>query len=114
VRFSMETGQVIKCKVIGLQPYGVFVECGNKKGLIHISEISDFFVADIESMLHVNDEISCYVLEDEDSKLKLSIKKLYAIPKQVLKHIKITIGFLTLEKTLPRFIEKAEKHIRGD
>jgi general stress protein 13 len=110
----METGQVIRCKVTGIQPYGAFVECGDSKGLIHISELSNFYVANIEEMLKINDEIDCYVLENDQNKLKLSIKKVYFIPSNVLKHIKITTGFLTLERTLPHFIEKAKKHIKGD
>jgi predicted RNA-binding protein with RPS1 domain len=110
----METGQVIRCKVSGIQSYGAFVECGEIKGLIHISELSDFYVANIESMLQVGDDIDCYVLEVDTNKLKLSLKKIYYIPRHVLRHVKITTGFLTLERVLPHFIEKAKKHIKGE
>ena len=109
----METGQTIRCKVTGVQSYGAFVECGDVKGLIHISELSDFYVAKIDSILQIGDEIDCFVLESETDKLKLSLKKIYYIPQSVLRHIKITTGFLTLERVLPHFIEKAKKHIKG-
>ena len=73
----METGQTIRCKVTGIQSYGAFVECGDIKGLIHISELSDFYVANIESMLQVGDDIDFYVLEVVTKKKKQSLKKIY-------------------------------------
>ena len=38
-------GEVIKCTVSGIEPYGVFVNIDkNFNGLIHISEVSNEFV----------------------------------------------------------------------
>lgn len=105
----MELGSIIRCQVTGIQPYGVFVECGNKKGLIHISELSDFFVSDIHDMIQLDDMIDCCVIGNEGDNLKLSFKKAYAIPPKILKQVKIKTGFVSLERALPHFIEKAKK-----
>lgn len=110
----MESNRIIRCKVTGIQSYGAFVECGQKKGLIHISELSNFYVANIEDILQVHDEMDCYVLEEHNNKLKLSLKRAYDIPSSVSKHIKIISGFISLERVIPYFIEKAMKHIKGE
>ena len=110
----MDSNRIIKCKVTGIQSYGAFVECGQKKGLIHISELSNFFVANIEDVLALNDEITCYILEEQNNKLKHSLKRIYDIPTNVAKHIKIISGFISLERAIPHFIEKAIKHIKGE
>ncbi len=110
----MKSNRIIRCKVTGIQSYGAFVECGHKKGLIHISELSNFYVANIEDVLALNDEITCYILEEQSNKLKLSLKRIYDIPASVAKHIKIISGFLSLERAFPHFIEKAMKHIKGE
>ncbi len=98
----------IICKVTGVQPYGVFVSCDEYSGLIHISEISDQFVPKIEDILTVGDEIEVIVLEiDEDSKrLKLSYKQAHPIHPRIKKLVKIRIGFHSLAKALPHWIEK--------
>lgn len=108
----MEIGSIIRCQVTGIQSYGIFVECEHNKGLIHISEISDFFVSDINDIVNFGDMLDCYVIDNETDKLKLSLKKAYVIPPKILKQVKITKGFMTLEQVLPHFLKKAKK-IKG-
>ena len=44
-------GNVVKGKVVGIKPYGIFVSLEDDiMGLLHISEISDFFVSDFKSL----------------------------------------------------------------
>lgn len=105
----MEKGSIIRCQVTGIQSYGVFVQCGDKKGLIHISELSDFFVSDIHDMIQLDDNIDCFVLSVEGDNLKLSLKKAYLIPQKIQSQVKIKTGFISLERALPHFIEKAKK-----
>lgn len=105
----MELESIIRCQVTGIQPYGVFVSCNQQKGLIHISELSDFFVSNIEDMIKINDWINCCVIGNDGNHLKLSLKKAYIIPQKILNQVKIITGFLSLERALPHFIEKAKK-----
>lgn len=69
-------GDIIKGKVINIKPYGAFVSFdGNKKGLIHISQISDSFVRDINEFLMQGDIVNVKVLSiDKDGKVALSLK----------------------------------------
>lgn len=106
----MDNTHIIQCRVTGIQSYGVFVQCGDKKGLIHISELSDFFVSDIHEIIQLDDEIDCFVLGEEQGNLKLSFKKAYIIPKRIQNQVKITKGFIPLQRALPHFIQKAKKN----
>jgi general stress protein 13 len=105
----MDLNQKILCQVTGIQPYGIFVTCDTHKGLIHISEVSDMFIADLNDIVLVGDIIECVVLGSEKDNLKLSLKKAYPVSEVILKHSKIKVGFLTLQRALPHFISKAKK-----
>ena len=72
-------GNIIKATVNGIENYGIFVSCDDYySGLIHISEISDKYVKDINEYVKVGDVISVKILDvdEEAGQLKLSIKNI--------------------------------------
>ena len=72
-------GEIAKGCVTGIEKYGIFVSLDEYySGLIHISEISDDFVKDINSVASIGETIKVRVLEsnDETFQVKLSIKNL--------------------------------------
>ncbi|MFA6377038.1 MAG: S1 RNA-binding domain-containing protein [Acholeplasmataceae bacterium] len=107
----MKIDDRIICAVTGIQTYGVFVSCDEYTGLIHISEMSDQYVSSLEDILCVGDEIEAIVIEiDEDNKrLKLSYKKAHPVHPKIQRLVKIKIGFHSLAKALPHWIEKSKK-----
>ncbi len=109
----MKVNDQIICKITGIQSYGVFVTHLEYTGLIHISEISDQYVSSIEEILCVGDEIEVVVLEidEENKRLKLSYKQANPIHPKILKMVKIKVGFHSLAKALPHWIEKAKQRI---
>ncbi|TMW69947.1 S1 domain-containing RNA-binding protein [Alteribacter natronophilus] len=74
---SIEVGSKLKGKVTGITNFGAFVELpGGKTGLVHISEVADNYVKDINEHLTVGDEVEVKVLNVEsDGKIGLSIRK---------------------------------------
>ncbi|MBG9977531.1 S1 domain-containing RNA-binding protein [Ruoffia tabacinasalis] len=74
---SVEVGQKVSGKVTGITNFGAFVSLPeNKSGLVHISEVSDGFVKDINDILSVGDEVTVKVLKiTPDGKINLSIRK---------------------------------------
>ena len=94
----MKVGDIIKAEVTGIKNYGAFVRYKDSVGLIHISEFSDDFVKNINSIVNVGDIIDCLVLEiiEEEKKLKLSYKKANMVEKRVLKYTNIKFGFSSL------------------
>lgn len=74
---SVEVGSKIIGKVTGIKHFGAFVELPEKKnGLVHISEVADQYVEDINDHLSVGQEVEVKVLSvGDDGKISLSIKK---------------------------------------
>ena len=104
-------GDIVKGYVTGIEKYGIFISIDEKySGLIHISEISDNFVRNINDFVKIGETIKGRVL-DENSKehhVKLSIKYLdYRIAKKNTGKIKETPqGFSTLEDKLNQWIRE--------
>ena len=108
-------GQIIKCSVTGVVKYGIFVRVNkNYTGLIHISEVSKYFVKNINDYAMVGDMLYCKVLEvDEDSKkLKLSIKGIdYKSRMEIVRKLESKNGFKPLKDNLINWIEEYKKHL---
>jgi polyribonucleotide nucleotidyltransferase len=74
---EVEIGKIYFGKVIKILPYGVIVEIfPNKIGFVHISELSDKKIKNVQEVVKLHDEIMVKVLEvDEYGRLKLSRKQ---------------------------------------
>ncbi|HIY57021.1 MAG TPA: RNA-binding protein S1 [Candidatus Tetragenococcus pullicola] len=81
---SIEVGEKVKGKVSGITNFGAFIDLGGgKTGLVHISEISDGFVKDINDVLKKGDEVTVLVTSvGNDGKIGLSIRKAQDKPKE--------------------------------
>lgn len=73
--------EIVKGKVTGITKFGAFVSIeGGKNGMVHISEIADGFVKDINDHIHIGDEVEAMVVSiDENGRIGLSIKKCLAL-----------------------------------
>jgi predicted RNA-binding protein with RPS1 domain len=72
-----ERGKIVKCNVTGIEKYGIFVNLDNYySGLIHISEISDGFVRNINDYAKIGETIYAKVIDVDEltSHVRLSIK----------------------------------------
>ena len=69
-------GAILEGKVTGITKFGAFVALpGGKSGLVHISNISDSYVSDINEFLTVGQEVKVKVLNiDQNDRINLSIK----------------------------------------
>ena len=105
-----KVGSIIKGQVTGIEKYGIFINIDPwYDGLIHISEISQGFVKDINDYVKIGDTIYCQILEvDEDNlQLKLSIKNINYKTLDKIKNIKESRrGFLPLKNNLPIWIKE--------
>lgn len=73
---QLETGAVLEGKVTGITKFGAFVGLpGDKSGLVHISEIANSYVSDINEHLKVGQTVKVKVIGINDGKINLSIKK---------------------------------------
>lgn len=108
---KFEKGKIIRGTVTSITSYGAFVSCDDYyTGLIHISEISNGFVKDVNNFFKVGDVISVEVLDvdEELGHLKLSIKninKKQPYKKRRRMIVETKSGFSTLKKMLPIWME---------
>ncbi len=81
---AIEVGAKLQGKVSGITNFGAFVDLGERKtGLVHISEVSDGYVKDINDVLKVGDEVTVIVTSvGNDGKIGLSIRKAQDKPQQ--------------------------------
>ncbi|MCD7808857.1 MAG: CvfD/Ygs/GSP13 family RNA-binding post-transcriptional regulator [Erysipelotrichaceae bacterium] len=111
----IRTGDIIDVTITGIQPYGAFASLpDHTSGLIHISEISDKFVRNVENYVHVGEVIRVKVIDidEETHQAKLSLKavrlakrKYKRAYKNRREKIKETpLGFNPLQEKLPEWI----------
>lgn len=77
-----ELNQLVIGKVKSIKPYALFLEFEDGIcGLLHISEISDSFIRDIEKYGSIGDEIKVKIIAIDESNgfLRLSLK---AVPEE--------------------------------
>ncbi len=72
-----EVGKIYKGKVKRIMNFGAFVEfLPNKEGLVHISELADKYVKNVEDVVKLGDEFNVKVIEiDELGRVNLSKKQ---------------------------------------
>ena len=102
--------EIVEGCVSGIENYGIFVTLDEYyNGLIHISEISDDFVRNINDFVNLGETIRVRVIDvnEDEFHVKLSIKNLnYKIKEHINSNIKETEkGFSTLEKKLFEWID---------
>ena len=73
---KIEVNQIVEGKVTGITKFGAFVELSEGvTGMVHISEVSQSYVNDINEFLKVGDVVKAKVLSCEKGKIALSIKQ---------------------------------------
>lgn len=74
---SLEVGAIVEGVVTGITHFGAFVQLENgETGLVHISEIADTYVKDINEYLKKQDSVRVKILSiDGKGKIGLSIKQ---------------------------------------
>lgn len=116
----MKIGDKLKGKIIGIQPYGAFVELEmGMMGLIHISEIRTGYIKNIHDVLSVNDAVTVQVVDYDEftDKISLSMRtleeeKVHLVKRRRFSNGRCKVGFEPLAKTLPVWIEETKSFLK--
>ncbi|MBL7081514.1 MAG: polyribonucleotide nucleotidyltransferase [Candidatus Omnitrophica bacterium] len=75
---DIEIGRVYKGKIKRIMPFGAFCEiCRGREGLIHVSELANHFVRNVEDEVKLGDMVEVKVIGiDESGRIKLSKKQI--------------------------------------
>ncbi|MDW7649809.1 MAG: S1 RNA-binding domain-containing protein [Bacillota bacterium] len=74
---SLVVGAIVEGVVTGITHFGAFIQLSNgETGLVHISEVADSYVKDINEHLQKKDKVQVKILSvDGNGKIGLSIKQ---------------------------------------
>ena len=81
---AVEVGQKLEGKVVKIAAFGAFVQLETgETGLVHISEVANTYVTDINEHLKVGDKVTVKVVSTgEGGRISLSIKKALPPPER--------------------------------
>jgi len=101
---SISKGQILEGTVTGITKFGAFIELRTgETGLVHISEVADTYVKDVNDFLKEKDVVKVKVINvDPSGKIGLSIRQAKERPKQ-------PIG--TFEDRLARFMKDSDEKL---
>lgn len=113
----IEVGTIIEGVVTGITNFGAFVRLGEgKTGLVHISEVADDYVKNINDYLKENDKVSVKILSiDKDGKISLSIKQAKKVKKSTRpvdidwNDDKSRISSASFEDRLSKFLKESDE-----
>lgn len=106
---ELKKGNIVTGLVTGVKNYGIFVKISDQtNGLIHISEISDKYVPDINKYAKIGDNIRVKIIDikENEKKLDLSIK---GINSRVINMEETGNGFELLGSNIDKWIDEYEK-----
>lgn len=113
---SIKVGNIVKGEITGVTPYGVFVSLEDDySGLVHISEVSNKYVKNLEKLFNIGDIINVKILELDENKnhAKLSIKKIdYKVEQSLSMIPESGKGFELLEENLPKWTNEKYREIK--
>ncbi|BDR56344.1 CvfD/Ygs/GSP13 family RNA-binding post-transcriptional regulator [Xylocopilactobacillus apis] len=124
---KLKVGDIVYGTVSGIQKYGIFVDLDyGKQGLIHISESKNGYVKNLHKIANIGDRVRVMIIDinEYNQKISLSLRVLEQKSKNFAslnkkrrsnntldnkKHFftdhRLNIGFSTIKKSLPRWIE---------
>ena len=79
---ELTVGSIVEGKVVRIKDFGAIVALGDgKQGLVHISEVANSYVKDINEHLKVNDTVKVKILSIDEQTNRISLSIRAAMPK---------------------------------
>jgi S1 RNA binding domain protein len=108
---EFKVGDVLEVEVIKIHNFGAVVKLPrDKRGLIHISQVSDNFVKNINDYLKIGDKVKARIKKiSADGKIDLSLKKKEKAVTPMPKAKEKEFGFFGLGEKMDEFLKRKEK-----
>lgn len=86
---TLELGQLVEGKVTGIKPFGVFVDVDGMSALLHIKQVSQKFIENLDKVFQVGQPIKAVILDLDEGKgrVALSTRALENFPGEVLENM---------------------------
>lgn len=105
-----EAGEIVKGTIKNVAKFGAFImlESGHD-GLVHISEIANEFIKDINDFVKIGDQVDVKVLGlSKQGKLELSMKKVEDKPKEPAMFLHKKTKDEGFEEKLGKFLKRSD------
>lgn len=80
---KLEVGSIVEGTIVRVKPFGAIVSLNeNSQGLVHISQIANSFIQDINDFVKVGDVVKVKILSIEEDGKKISLSMRDALPKE--------------------------------
>ncbi|MDJ0619142.1 MAG: S1 RNA-binding domain-containing protein [Calothrix sp. MO_192.B10] len=85
----LEIGQLVSGKVTGIKPFGVFVDIDGMSALLHIKQISQKFIDNLEQVFQIGQSLKAVIIDLDEGKgrIALSTRVLENFPGEVLENM---------------------------
>jgi S1 RNA binding domain protein len=117
----LEVDKIVEGRVSGITNFGAFVQLpGGKTGLVHISEIAEEYVKDINAHLKENQSVKVKIMSvDNDGKISLSIKRALQSQPKVKSSRPVDIDWskdttpnMSFEDQLAKFMKDSDERLQ--
>ncbi len=76
---EFKVGEIVEGPIVRILEFGAIVDLGGgNDGMIHVSELKQGFVKNVEDVVHLGDHVRAKIIKAENGKVGLSIKQLEA------------------------------------
>jgi small subunit ribosomal protein S1 len=84
----LELGQLVEGKVTGIKPFGVFVDLNGTSALLHIKQVSQKFIENLEKVFQIGQQIKAVIIDLDEGKgrVALSTRVLENFPGEMLEN----------------------------
>ena len=107
----LEIGQLAEGKITGIKPFGVFVDINGVSALLHIKQISQKFIENLEKVFQPDQEIKALIIDIDEGKgrVALSTRVLENFPGEMLENMEevMTSAEARAERARKKLLESA-------
>ncbi|MEB3216765.1 MAG: S1 RNA-binding domain-containing protein [Nostocales cyanobacterium 94392] len=85
----LEIGQLIEGKITGIKPFGVFIDINGVSALLHIKQVTQKFIENLEKVFQVDQTIKALIIDIDEGKgrIAVSTRVLENFPGEILENI---------------------------
>ncbi|BAZ10486.1 RNA-binding S1 domain-containing protein [Calothrix sp. NIES-4071] len=86
---TLSINQLVEGKITGIKPFGVFVELDGVGALLHIKQVTQKFIDNLEKVFQIGQPIKAVIIDIDESKgrVALSTRVLETYPGEILEHM---------------------------
>lgn len=90
---KLEVGQLVNGRIVGMKPFGLFIEFNGTTGLLHINQISQSYISSLEDKFTIGQPLKVFVLDVDEIKrrVSLSTKVLENYPGEMLEKMDVVM-----------------------